>query len=204
MAVHGAGIVDDGQILPQGHAADVILVAVQQRADLGHAGAVQKRHRLEAADAALEQQIHQQRLHRVVIVVAQGDLADALFRQGGVQAAPPQFGAQGAGILLLPLLEDDLVHRHLNAGVGHLQPFAQRRHAGEVHARHAHLHGDGLHREGDGVEFLQPGQGYQRQQAVLSAADAHGDAVAGFDHMIVLHAPADKPQNMLHGVHLQK
>ena len=69
-------------------------MAVQQRTDLGHAGAVQVRYGLEAADAALEQQVHQQRLHRVVIVVAQRDLVNAPLCQGGVQAAAPQFGTQ--------------------------------------------------------------------------------------------------------------
>ena len=168
-------------------------MAVQQRPDLGHAGAVQIRYRLEAADAALEQQVHQQRLHRVVIVMAQGDLVDAPLRQGGVQAAPPQLGTQRAGVLFPALLKEDLIHRHLDPGIGHLQRLTQLCHAAEVHAGHPHLQSDGLHREGNGIELPQPRQRRQRQQAVLSAADAHRHTVSRLDHMIVLHTPADKP-----------
>ena len=129
---------------PLSRPADVVLPAVQQGTDLGNAGAVQVSHRLEAADAPLKQQVHQQRLDGVVIVMAQGDLPDAQVRKGRVQAAPPQLGAQGAGVLLLPLIEHNVVYRHLDAGIGHVQLPAQVRHGVEAHTRGAGLQGDGV------------------------------------------------------------
>ena len=97
-AVGGTGVVDHRQAEPFHRAADVILPAVQQWADLGDARAVQIRHRLEAADAPLKQQIHQQRFDGVVVVMPQCDLVDPPLRQRCVQAAPPQLGAEGAGV----------------------------------------------------------------------------------------------------------
>ena len=64
-------------------------------------------HRLEAADAALVEQAHEKGLHRVVMVVPQGDLVDALGQQRFVQRAASHFGAHGAGVLLLSVVKND-------------------------------------------------------------------------------------------------
>ena len=172
-SVGGTGVLHHRQLQPPGHPADLLLPAVQQGADLGDAGAVQVRHRLEAADAPLEQQVHQQRLDGVVIVVAQGDFPDAQVRKGRVQAAPPQLGAQGAGVLLPPLLKHNIVHRHRDADVRHVQLFAVIRHRLKAHARHPRLQRDGLHLKRLGVEFPQPRQRRQRQQEVQHSQGQH-------------------------------
>ena len=183
---------------PRRHAPDVLLLAVQQGPYLGDIRPIQICHRLEAADAALKQQVHQKRLHRVVVVVAQRDLADAPLCQSGVQAPPPQLGAQGAGVLLLSLPEHDVVHRHRDADVGHVQLLAVVRHRREVHVRHPRLQRDGLHLKRLGVERPQPRQRRQRQQTVLAAGHADGHRLPRLDHVVVLHTAADKPQYMLH------
>lgn len=153
VTVHGAGVAYHGKVQLRRHAADVRFLTVQQGADLGDVRPVQIRHRLEAADPTLEQQVHQKRLHRVVVVVSQGDLADPPLRQCRMQAAPAQLGAQGAGVLFFAFEEHDVVHRHGDAGVGHVQRLAVVGDGGEVHARHTGLQGDRLHLEGLGVEL---------------------------------------------------
>ena len=167
-------------------------MAVQQRPYLGDVGPVQIRHRLEAADAPLKQQVHQQRLHRIVVVVPQRDFVYPPFRQRRMQAAPPQLGAQGTGVLFFSLVEHDVVYRYGDAGIGNVQLRAVVSHRGEVHPRHTRLQRDGLHPEGLGIECPQPGQGRQRQQAVLAAGDAYGHGLSGFDHVVVLHTAADQ------------
>ena len=130
--------------------------------------------------------------------MAQGDLPDAQVRKGRVQAAPPQLGAQGAGVLLLPLIEHNVVYRHLDAGIGHVQLPAQVRHGVEAHTRGAGLQGDGVNGEGNGIKGPQPGQRGQRYQAVLAAGYAHGHRVPRVDHAVILHAPAHLSQKLLH------
>ena len=121
-AVGRTGVVDHRQVEPLHRAADVILPAVQQRTDLGDARAVQIRHRLEAADAPLKQQIHQQRFDGIVVVMTQCDLVDPPLRQRRIQAAPPQLGAEGAGVLFFALFKHDLVYRHSSATASKLMP----------------------------------------------------------------------------------
>ena len=132
-------------------------------------------------------------------MVPQRDLVDAPLRQRRMQAASPQLGAQGAGVLFFPLVEHDVVYRHGDTGIGHIQRGAVVGHGGEIHAGHARLQRDGLHLKGQGIERAQARQRRQRQQAVLTAGNAHGHRFTGFDHVIVLHTAADKSQYMLHG-----
>ena len=179
-------------------------MAVEQGAYLGDAAAVQVGHRLKAPDAPLKEQVHEHGLHRVVEVVTQGDLGNAQLPQGRVQASPAKLGAQGAGIFLLPLLKDDLINRHGDAGVGHLQLPAQVRHRVKAHPRRPRLQGDGVYLKRHRVECPQPGQGHKGQEAVLAAGHPHRHGFPGLDHVVVLHAPAHPSQNMLHKFFLRK
>ena len=61
------------------------------------------------------------------------------IQQGTVEGPPPHLGTHGAGVFLLPLVEHDVVYRHLDAGIGHLQLPAQVRHGVEAHAGGAGL-----------------------------------------------------------------
>ena len=175
-------------------------MAVEQGAYLGDAAAVQVRHRLKAPDAPLKEQVHQHGLHRVVEVVAQGDLGDAQVLEGGIQATPPKFGAQRAGVFFLPLLKNDLVHRYGDAGVGHLQVPAQVRHGVKAHTRGASFQGDSVDVKRHRVKPPQLCQGCKGQKTILAAGHAHGHGLPGVDHVIVLHATAHQAQNMLHRV----
>ena len=175
-------------------------MAIQQRPDLRDAAAVQIGHRLKAADAPLKEKVHQHGLHSVVKVVAQSDLGDAQLPQRRVEAPPPQLGAQGAGILLLPLLKHDLIHRHLDAGVGYLQLPTQLRHGVKAHAGSACLQSDGVDSKRHRKKLPQAGKSHQGQQAVLSAGHAHRHSLPGRNHVIILHASAHQAQYLLHKV----
>ena len=131
-------------------------------------------------------------------MVAQGDLVQAQPVQLCAQGAPAELGAQGAGILLLPVDEDDLVDGHADQVVGHLQLLAQPGDGGKVHARRAAVDGDRRHLEPLGVEAAQLRQGGQGEHGVLAAAHAHGHRVAALNHVVIFHAPADQGQDMLH------
>ena len=152
-------------------------------------------HRLEAGEPPLVEQGEEEGLHRVVKVVAQGDLGDAPLLQGVVEGAPAHLGAHGAGVLLPAEIEDDVVDLRLQQGEGHIDGAAVLRHRGEVHpltpVHVAHIQGEGLHGEGLGVELPQPGQGGQQGDGVLAAGHPHRHPVAGPDHVVVLHTAAD-------------
>ena len=66
---------------------------IQHRPDLRYAAAVEIGHGLEAAQTALKQQTHQERLHCVVIVMPQRNLMKALLQQCLIQCAAPHFCA---------------------------------------------------------------------------------------------------------------
>ena len=195
--VRGTDVVDHGQIHAVGKVADGLLRQVQHGPDLGNAGFVQVGHGLKAADAALKQQGHKEGLHGIVVVVAQGDLVAAPVQKGLVQGAPAHFGAHGAGVLLMAMVEDDGTDLRVNGGVGDIQPAAQLRHRGKIHAGKAHVDGDGLQGEGAGMVLPEPGQQGQKGQRILAARHADGDLIAGGDHMIVLHAAADQTHEFL-------
>ena len=196
--VGGAGVVDHREGQPLGGVGDHGLAAVEQGPDLGDPGAVQEGHRLEAAQPPLVDQGHEEGLHRVVVVVAQGDLGEPPLRHSVVQRPPAHLGTHGAGVLLLPELEDDPVDLGGHHGIGHVQLPAPGRHRAEVHPRDPQVQGDGLHGEGARIELPQPGQGGQQGQRVLAAGHPHRHAVAGLDHVVVLHTAADQGEDLVH------
>ena len=199
VAVGGAGVEDHRQFFHFGGLPEHPLRAVEEGTDLGDAHAVQVGHRLEAGEPPLVEEGEEEGLDGVVEVVAQGDLGDAPVPDGVVESAPAHFGAHGAGVLLLPQVEDDVVDLRGEEGVGDAQLLAVGRHRGEVHAlapvHMAHVQGEGLHGEGLGVKLRQLGQGGQEGEGVLAAGDPHGDPVAGLDHVVVLHTAAGVAQN---------
>ena len=202
VAVRRAGVEHHGQMVALGGVAEHPLPAVEQGADLGNAGAVQVGHGLEAGQPPLVKQGEEEGLHRVVEVVAQGDLGDAVLLQGVVEGAPAHLGAHGAGVLLLAQIKDDVVDFAVEQREGHVQLPAQGLHPGEVHplspVHMAHIQGVGLHGKGLGVELPQPGQGHQQGQGVLAPGHPHRHPVPGLDHVVVLHTAADIAQNLVH------
>ena len=119
---------DDGELFPRGKARYGLFADVEHRADLRDAGAAEIRDRLEAGDAALVEQAHEERLDRVVIVVAQGNFIVALLAHQVVQRAAAHLCAHGAGVLLLAIVENDRADLRLLHKIGHVQPRAQLRH----------------------------------------------------------------------------
>ena len=119
-----------------------------------------------------------------------------------MQCPPAHFGTHGAGVLLPAHIKDDVVDLTLQQSEGDVQLPAQLGHRREVHPRPsigaAHVQGEGLYLERNGVEFPQLGQGGQQHQRVLTAGDAHSDTVVGGDHLIVLHTAADQGKNTVH------
>ena len=153
--------------------------------------------RLEAADPALVNQTHEKGFHGIVIVVAQGKLMKALIHQRLIQRAPAHFGAHRAGVLFLPIVEDNGADLRFHNGIGHIQFFAQLRDFRIIHAK-AHIDGDCLQLEILIMIAPQRRQKLQKHQRILSSGDAYGDFISVFDHGIVFHAPANQADKFLH------
>lgn len=199
VAVGGAGIVDHRQGQPGGGVPDHGLADVEQGADLGDVGAVQVGHGMKAGQPAFVEQREKKGLHRVVVVVAQGHCVDARLLQGGVEGPPAHFGAQGAGVFLLPCLKDDMVHLGGDAVKGDPQVPAVVVQGGQVHPRCAHVHREGFHRKAPREKPGKAGQRGQQHQGVLPPGHADGDPLAGGDHVIVRHTAAEQAEDFLHG-----
>ena len=198
VAVGGAGVVDHRELEAGNRLPDHGLADIEKGADLGDVRAVQIGYGVEAGQAALIKQGEEEGLHCVVIVVAQGDLVNARLQQGGVEGAPAHFGAEGAGIFLPPGLKDHMVHLGGNPVEGDAQLPAVVRQRRQVHARGPHVHRKGLHGKAPRIKLCQPGQGGQQHQGVLPPGYPHGHPLPGGDHIIVLHTPTEKTENLLH------
>ncbi len=87
--------------------------------------------------------------------------------RGGIQAAPGGAWRTGSRDFLLSLLKHNLINRHGNAGVRHLQLPAQVRHGVKAHTRGCQFQGDGVDVKRHQVKPPQLCQSRERQQAVL-------------------------------------
>ena len=164
---------------------------VEHGANLNHTGAVQIGDRLKAADSSLENQGHQEGLHRIVVMVPQRDLVASPVKQCLVQCAPAHFRAHGAGIFFLAVVKDYGGNFRIYNGIGHIQLPAQLTDAAVIHVK-PHIYGNGLQRKGLIVVAPQPSQKDKQRKRILAAGHAHGDFIPCINHMIVLHAPADQ------------
>ena len=170
---------------------------VEHGTNLGNARSVQSGHRLEAADPSLKEQRHDEGLHSVVIVMPQSQLVEPLLQKGLIQCPPAHFRAQGAGILFLPVVENNGGDLRFDHGIGHFQPVAHFLHPGVVHPQ-SHVNGDPLQLEGLAMVFPQSGKQGQQHQGILSPGHADRDFVPGFNHIIVVHTPANQTHQLLH------
>ena len=161
------------------------------------------RHRLKAADAPLVHEREQERLDRVVKVMAERELRDAALAERCTQRAAAHLRAQGAGIILLAHVEHDLFDVRFQAGVWHAERIAQLRHRREVHAVKAELDRDRLERERLRIVPAQLIERHEQHERILAARDADGDGVARRDHVIILHAPAHQTGERIQVVHKQ-
>ena len=188
----------DGKIELCRDIAHLLLLHIEQRADLRHVRAAQVCHGLEAADAALKEKIHQKCLDRVVVVVAERDRFDAVLVHRGRKRTAAELGAQRAGIFLLALQKHDLIDRHVHADVLDTERRAIVGHGIKAHARHTRFDRDGHDLERLLVEFGKARERGERDERVLAAGDADGNGLAGFDHVIVRDAAAHEAQDFLH------
>ena len=185
------------QVHPRREIVQRLFVNVQHGANLHNASSVQIGHRLETVDAPLEQQGHEECLHRVVIVMSQRQLVEALVQNCLIQRPPAHFGAHGAGILLLAVVENNGRNLRFHHGIGHVPLLAQRRDLRIVHPQ-PHINGDCFQLIGLIKVFPQPRQQNQQGERILPPGHAHGNAVARLDHMIVVHAPPNQSHQLLH------
>ena len=198
MVVGGTFVMDNGQPLLLGKGADVLFLQIEHGADLGHIRAIQMRHGLEAADSRLEQKAHEECLHCVVIVVAQGDFVNALLPDQLIQGAPAHLCAHGAGIFLVAVVENDRADLRFHHRIRNVQAPAECLHPGKVHAREPQVDGHGLQIKMLGVILFKLCHEPEERQGILAAADADGDFVAVLDHIVILHATAQKSCHSLH------
>ena len=188
----------DRQPLTRSEIAHHALGQIEHRPDLRDARAVEVCHGLEAAQPPLEEQAHQERLDRVVIVVPQRDLGKAQPQKLLIQRAAPHLGAHGAGIFLPAIVENDRPDLSLDRVEGHVQPLTKRRHARKIHAGQSHVDRDGRQLERLRVILAKRRQQHQQRQRVLPAGNAHGDPVVRLDHVIIVGAAPHKTHQLLH------
>ena len=146
MLVYRAAILQYGKILPLGEGGHGLLVDVEHRTDLNDPGPVQMGHRLETADPALVNQGHHKSFHGIVKVVPQCQLVAVQVQQSLIEGPSAHLGAHGAGILFLPIVENDGANLRFDDGIGHIQLPAQLLNTGIIHTQ-AHINGDGLESE---------------------------------------------------------
>jgi hypothetical protein len=199
-AVSRADALDDGQPLGVHCGNDLLLGGQQHGPDEGEVPARKVGDRREAADAALPPEIHVKGLHGIVQMVAQRHLVAAQFLRCRVQCTAPQLGAQGAGVLLLTVVE----HHRADLGtadlIGDIVLGKQLLQYGVIHGPAAELRvqRDGLHRKIKADVLAQFGKADGKGHAVLAAGNAHHHLVAGGDHFIVLHSLAHQAAQTLH------
>ena len=118
----------------------------------------------------------------------------------GVERAPAHLGAEGAGILLVPVVEDDGADEGAAHLIRHIVPPEQRFQRGVIHRLAAKLgvEGDGHDFEREAEVLPQPRETDGQSYAVLAARNAHQNAVAGGQHLVLLDGFAHQAAEPLH------
>ena len=171
-AILRAGVFHNGKLQRVCEICDAPFAGVEHRADLPYARAAHMRDRLKAADAPLIYEREQEGLHCVVKVMAEGELRDAAGTQRIAQRAAPHLGAEGAGIVLLAHVEDDLLDVCFQARIRHVQFAAEVFHRGEIHALEPQLDRDRLEMERLWIVGAQVIQRHEQHERVLAAGYA--------------------------------
>ena len=172
-------------------------VHVHKRADYGKLGSVQIRHRGEGVDAPFKDKGHEHGLHHIVLMMGICHLLAAQFFDGLVQGAFPHLCAEGTGIFLLALLEDDLCDIGLDDGVRHFQFPAQILNLIQVEVPEAQIYCDRMDVEPFRIEAPQALERIEKREAVFAAGDTHGNPVPVRYHLIIVHSLTDIAQYLL-------
>ena len=171
---------------------------VEHGADLRHAGAVEIRHGLKAAQPAFKKQAHQEGLHGVVMMMPQRDLFEALLQKRLIQRPAAHLCAHGAGILFLPVVKNHRADLRDDTAVRHAETAAVFLHRAEIHARQPHVDGNGRQLVGPRIVFPQRRQQRQKRQRILAAGNADGDLIVGLYHAVVVNAAPHQTHHSLH------
>ena len=200
--VDRADVLDDGELLAIDRVQDLLLRGEYQRSDHGEVLPGQVRDRLEAVEGAEVEEVHEERVDRVVPVVSEGEFVAAKLFGERMKTAPPQVRAEAAGVLLVPGLEDhvadvravdDVLDAELSAHVDDGRVV----HFGVVEAR--------VERDADDLELFRIvpahlGKTVEERDRILAARDADRDLVAVLDHPVAVHGAAHVPLDLLHAL----
>ena len=200
-AVGGAAALDNGiAFLPDG-GGHLGLGGQQHGPDQGQVPPGQIGHRGKAADPPLPPEVHIKGLDGVVQMMAQGHLVAAQLLSRRVKGAPPQLGAEGAGVFLFAVVKD---HR-ADVGAADLVGDArspkqgfQRRVVGGLPAELG-VEGDGLNLVVEADVVPQKGQAHGQGNAVLAARYPHQHPVPGAEHLVILDGLPHQTAEPLHG-----
>ena len=134
-------------------------------------------------------------------MVPQRHLVAAQLLRGGVQGTPAQLGAEGTGVLFLPVFK----HHRADLGaadvVGHAVPGKQGLQGGVVHGLVVELRVQRYrhHLIVKADVLPQQGQTHRQGHTVLAAGHAHHHPVARGQHLVILHGFAHQAAEPLHG-----
>ena len=200
--VDGTDVLDDGELLAMYRLQDLLLRGEDERSYHGEVLAGQVCDRFEAVDGAEIQKVHEERVDRVVPVVAEGEFVTSQFLRKRVETAPSQVRAKTAGVLFVPSLEDYVADVRLVDNVLDIEFLAHVDdgrvvHAGAVEAR--------VERDADDLKLLRivaahVGETVKERDRILAAGDPDRDLVAVLDHVIPVHGTAHVPLDLLHGL----
>ena len=90
-------VLDDGELLAIYRVQDLLLRGEYQRSDHGEVLAGQVRDRFEAVEGAEVEEVHEERVDRVVPVVSEGELVAVEFLQQSMELAAAEARAERAG-----------------------------------------------------------------------------------------------------------
>lgn len=123
-------------------------------------------------------------------MVTEGELVASARFERVVQSPAPHFGAERAGVFLLPDVENDLADIGLHARIGNSDTAAKLRDRRIVHFTVAKLDCDGFEIEALRVIAPELRERAEKNKAVLSPRDANRNAVAVLYHAVVVNALA--------------
>ena len=195
-------VLDDGELLAIDRVQDLLLRGEDQRPDHGEVPAGQVRDRLEAVEGAEVEEVHEERVDRVVPVVSEGELVAPEFLGERVETAPPQVRAEAAGILLVPGLEDHVADARAVDDILDVEFLAHFNDGRIVHFCSVEAR---VERDADDLEPLRIvpahlGETVEERDRILAARDADRDLVAVLDHPVAVHGAAHVPLDLLHAL----
>ena len=132
-SVDGTGGLHHGKFQGFLHMLYMAFGKINQGADHGDSRAAHTGAGMEGVKAAFVEEREQQGFHRVVPVMPEGELVAAQLHAGVGQNGAPHLCAECAGILFLPVVEDDVPDLGFFDQIGDFQRFTQRNDRGKIH-----------------------------------------------------------------------